>query len=116
MSKFPLFGISSAFRKFQPFERLKDHEELAVKKFANKFTTCTLNQATLESMTDDPVLKQKSADLLEIIKSVNLHNHTRTCRKYDTSCRFGFGKFPFWETLISRPSSAIPKGKKRSLL
>ena len=112
LSMFPLFGISSAFRKFQTLENLQEHEENAVKRFANKFTTCTLNQATLEAMTDDPILKQQSAELLDIIMSVNIHNHTRTCRKYDCNCRFGFGKFPIWKTLISKPSPMITKETK----
>ena len=112
LSKFPLLGISSAFMKFQTLERLQEHEESAVKNFANKFTTCTLNKATLEEMTDDPILKRQSADLLDIIMAVNIHNHTRTCRKYDTTCRFKFPKFPVWKTLISKPSSLITKESK----
>ena len=112
LKKFPLYGISSAFRKFQTLEPLKEYEETAIKSFARKFTTCTLSPAMLEHMTEDSVLKTKSNSLLETIKSVNIHNHTRTCRKYDTSCRFGFGKFPIWETLIAKPHNLLTKEKQ----
>ena len=71
--------------------------------FANKFTTCTLNQDTIATMTEDSDLKEKAAEVIEIVKAVNIHNHTKSCRKYDTTCRFGFGKFPIWRTLISKP-------------
>ena len=112
LKKFPLYGISSAFRKFQTLESLNEYEETAIKSFARKFTTCTLSPTMLEHMTEDSVLKTKSNSLLETIKSVNIHNHTRTCRKYDTSCRFGFGKFPIWETLIAKPHNLLTKEKQ----
>ena len=109
LERFPLYGLSSAFRKFQTLETLYEHEENAIKNFAKKFTTCTLNPAMLAHMTEDSVLKKKSKSLLDTVKSVNIHSHTKTCRKYDTSCRFGFGKFPIWETLIAKPYTLLSK-------
>ena len=109
LSKFPFYGISSAFKKFQNLERLDEHEEMAVINFANKFTTCTVSPAMIKQMTDHSVLKEKSEKVLDIVKAVNIHNHSRTCRKYDTSCRFGFGKYPIWETLITKPANLYSK-------
>ena len=43
ISRFPLYGLASAFKKFQTNEELKQFEEEAVIKFADKFTVCTLN-------------------------------------------------------------------------
>ena len=111
-SKFPLVGISAAFIKFQTQEELLKHEEEAIINFANKFTTCTLNKATIESMTEDPDLKHRGAEVLEIVMSVNIHNHTRTCKKYLTFCRFGFGKFPVWKTLVAKPSKLLTAERK----
>ena len=113
LSKFPLLGISSAFKKFQDSEELLEHEEKAVIRFADKFTTCTLNQATLAAMTEDEELKETSGKLVEILKSVNIHAHTQTCRKYLTTCRFNFAKFPVWKTLVSRPFKSIPSDLKK---
>ena len=112
-SKFPLVGISAAFIKFQTQEELLKHEEEAIINFANKFTTCTLNKATIESMTEDPDLKHRGAEVIDIVMSVNIHNHTRTCKKYLTFCRFGFGKFPVWKTLVAKPSKLLTAERKK---
>ena len=39
----------------------------------------------------------------EIVKQVQKHNHSKSCTKYGTSCRFGFPKLPSKETLIAKP-------------
>ena len=94
LARFPLFGLSSAFKKFQTNEELLPHEENAVIRFSDKFTTCTLNSSTLKMMTDDEKLKASSDELADLVRQVNRHGHTKSCRKYDTICRFNFPKFP----------------------
>ena len=69
-SRFPLFGLSSAFRKFQTKEELLDHEEQAIINFANKFTTCTLNESVIEARTEDTKLKKKSSRCCQYCKRV----------------------------------------------
>ena len=39
ISRFPLLGITSAFKKFQTHEPLLPYEEAAIIQFANKYTT-----------------------------------------------------------------------------
>ena len=80
-----------------------EHEEQAVIAFVNKFTTCTLNEAVIASKTDDETLKKRARDIVQIVEAVNKHRDTKSCRKYNTKCRFGFPRFPIWKTLISRP-------------
>ena len=104
IDRFPLYGLSSAFKKFQSNEELFPHEEKAVITFSDKFTTCTLNSATIKEMTDDEDLKAKSDEVIKIVSQVNRHGHTKSCRKYDTVCRFKFPKFPCWKTILSKPS------------
>ena len=116
LKRFPLFGINSAFKKFQTKEDLLPHEEAAVIQFTNKFTTCTLNKAVIASKTEVPELKARSDEVSKICKCVNIHSHTQTCRKYDTTCRFFFGKYPMWETLISKPCSLPPSEERDKLL
>ena len=41
--------------------------------------------------------------LNELVKSVNHHHHTQSCRKHGTDCRFHFPKFPSDRTLIAKP-------------
>ena len=64
-------------------------------------------------MTEEPELKKKAGNDIEIVKDVNRQNHTRASRKYDTTCRFGFPKFPIWKNLISKPS-ALPLAEKEA--
>ena len=40
-------------------------------------------------------------DQKDLIRSVQKHSHSKSCRKYGTSCRFNFPKFPSDRTLIS---------------
>ena len=47
LKRFPLYGLSAAFKKFQTKEDLLEHEEKAIIIFANRFTTCTLNEASI---------------------------------------------------------------------
>ena len=106
LNKFKLFGLSAAFKKFQTKEDLLDHEERAVIVFTNKFTTCTLNEKVIEAKTDDIHLKEKSGEVIDIVKQCYIHSHTRSCRKYHTECRFFFPKFPIWRTILSKPMKA----------
>ena len=64
----------------------KEHDALA--KFIDKFCTCSLK---------DPKTR-------DIVKSVNIHNHTKTCKKYLVECRFWFPRFPSLRTIIAVPA------------
>ena len=67
LQQFALYGISSAFKKFQRTEDLLPHEELAIINFADKFTTCTLNESVIASKTEGEVLKERSAEVVDIV-------------------------------------------------
>ena len=77
LKKFPLFGITSAFKKFQTHEPLLKHEERAIINFADKFTTCTLDKDKVAKLTEDSLLKNQASDVIDIVKEVNKHSHTR---------------------------------------
>ncbi|XP_063435689.1 uncharacterized protein LOC134716610 [Mytilus trossulus] len=64
-----------------------------VTKFIDKYISCKL---PLES--DDP-------ELTDIVKTVQQHskNHSKSCRKKGTECRFNFPRPPSEKTFISRP-------------
>ena len=115
MSRFPLHGLTSTFRKFQTRESLLPHEEKAIINFVNRFTTCTLNPASIAGMTRDKTLKEQSLKVVNIVKCANIHHHTKTCRKYDITCRFKFGKFPIWKTLISKPSQLLDSKQQENM-
>ena len=44
-------------------------------------------------------------ELDKIIKYVNVHAHSKSCKKYKTSCRFNFPRLPSDETIIATPLS-----------
>ena len=71
-------------RKTSAFD--KEHDALAA--FIDKYCTCSLK---------DPRTR-------EIVKTVNMHNHTKTCPKFSVECRFWFPRFPSLRTIISIPA------------
>ncbi len=40
--------------------------------------------------------------VVDRVTDVNVHNHTKTCRKYETKCRFDFPRYPSNFTIISQ--------------
>ena len=75
-------------KKIRNEEEVSKAEQESIAKFADKFISCSLKNPRVE----------------DIVRSVNTHNHTKTCRKYsDVSCRFHFPRFPSLKTLVSVP-------------
>ena len=101
LSRFKFIGLCGAFKKFQTGEELLDFEEKAVISFAEKFTSVSLCPS---------VVGEKVANL---VKKVNNHRHTKACRKYGTSCRFSFPKYPLWKTTILN-SNSVSTEEERS--
>ena len=106
LSKFLMFGIQRAFKKFQTKEELLAHEENAIIEFANRYTTCTLNVDSIKMKIDDSV-KHMADEIAKIVTECNWHRHTKSCKKYDTICRFGIPKFPSTKTILTKPKSQI---------
>ena len=48
-------------------------------------------------------LKKRAKEVVDIVSKVNIHKDTKSCRKYQTKCRYGFPRYPIWTTLISKP-------------
>ena len=102
LSRFKFKGLTKAFKKFQTQESLSCDEETAVVSFANKFTSVCLNPQVV------------GKEVVNIVKKVNQHRHTKACKKYQTECRFAFPKFPVWKTLISSPNKTLSDEEKAS--
>ena len=45
-------------------------------------------------------------ELNKILQEVQVHRHTKSCKKYDNTCRFGYPRFPSKKTLIATPLPA----------
>ncbi len=48
-------------------------------------------------------LPQDDDKLRKIVEDVQTPNHTKTCRKYNDTCRFGYPRFPSIRTIVSKP-------------
>ena len=87
--------LKSALRKCQENEIPSEREDRAIVSFVDKFVTCTLQ---------DP----RSS---KIAASVQKHNHTFTCRKAGSKCRFQFPRFPSLHTILAKPLRNVFKGE-----
>ena len=63
-------------------------------RFVDNFVTCSLNPDKLGKAVTD------GFKLARLAKDVQTHRHTRTCHKYDNSCRFHKPTFPMKETTL----------------
>ena len=78
----PFDGLSNAFKKFK-YEQFGDEDDdRPVIAFIDQFTTV--------SLCEDEVGKE----IVKIVEEVNVHHHTKTCRKNSPKCRFRYPKFP----------------------
>ena len=60
----------------------------ALAQYIDRFVSCSL----------------KDPSTVHLVRSVNMHNHTKPCFKYCPTCRFRFPRFPCLKTIISIPS------------
>ena len=80
-------GLKMSMQKLQSGQTLSEKEEDTVINFIDNFI----------SVSSDTNLK-------EIVKEVQTHHHTKTCRKRSSSsCRFSYPRFPSEKTIIAKP-------------
>ena len=75
------------FDKIRNEVRLSTDDKDCIAKFADLFITCSLKDIRTEQRA----------------KEVQVHHHTRCCRKKNVKCRFFYPKFPTLRTIISVP-------------
>ena len=95
----PLTGVSEAFRKLKNDFALNEQETSAL--------TCMIEEFTTVSLHGNSV----GHDVVKIVTEVNVHHHTRSCRKYNEMCRFNYPRFPCHKTIIAKPL----KGRKEEI-
>ena len=84
-SDFP--GIKDIFKNIKNNEHFDDDQMVTIRNFINTFISCSLQDETVS----------------HIVREVQIHNHSKTCRKYGSKCRFGFPKFPSEYTIVAQP-------------
>ena len=79
--------IIDAFEKIREEEKLEKVHKRYISEFADLFISCSL----------------KNARTKHIVEIVQMHRHTKACRKYCSKCRFFYPRFPALRTLVSVP-------------
>ena len=90
--KGPMSGLTLAFKKLRTDQKLNEKDERALKTFIDAFITVSTHKPTI------------GADVADIVREVNQHNHTKSCGKYSTKCRFNYPKPPSPYTIIAKPA------------
>ena len=98
--------------KLKQNKRQSNQEKRILSKFINKTVTCSLS---VKKVRKFGISKKRAIKIIKMVKDVNVHNHTRTCRKYSTDCRFMFPRFPSYFTIIAEelPCELLDEVKTR---
>ena len=105
--------IKDAFNKFRHDDNLSTEEEMNVIKVIDTFVTCSSDKDEAKKLLirecgDKYAVAGKAVD---IAKTVNKHKHNRTCRKYNTKCRFSYPKYPSSRTIITQSPEIFYKNE-----
>ena len=79
-------GIKEIFKNIRTNAPFDVDQSSILCRFIDTFISCSLENT-----------------VSDIVKEVQIHHHTKTCRKYGSKCRFNFPKFPSEETIIAQP-------------
>ena len=99
-----MYGLTRAFKRLRHNLPLKDDDIRSLRRFIDEFTTVSTHENTV------------GKEVAKIAKEVNKHHHTKTCRKHDTTCRFGYPRLPAPYTIIVEPCKAENAEAKKKLL
>ena len=90
--KTKLKSLVKAFDKIKENLNLSTPDKDVLAEFADLSITCSL----------------KDYKTKNIVEEVQIHNHTKACKKYSTNCRFSFPRFPSLRTIIAVPYTKMP--------
>ena len=79
-------GLTSIFIKLRLQSHLALSEKNLLQKFIDAYISCSLQN-----------------DIQDIVHEVQIHHHSKSCKKYDGKCRFHYPKFPSNTTIIAQP-------------
>lgn len=68
---------------------------MTLAKFIDSFVSCSTK---IESCSN-------------IVKEVQIHHHSKSCKKFGSECRFGFPKLPSEKTIIAQPFELVDEGE-----
>ena len=89
--------LQTAFKTIKNGDKLSNAQETALSNFADEHISCSL----MNSKTR------------KIVSDVNIHHHSKSCKKHGTVCRFKFPKFPSLRTIIVLPAKVLFEDEKK---
>ena len=99
-----MHGLKDAFKKLRNNGILNIDDIKSLTRFIDEYTTVSIHENSV------------GKDVAKIAQEVNKHHHTKTCRKHDTTCRFGYPRFPAPYTIIAKPCHAESIEEKEEIL
>ena len=99
----PLKGLKEVFQKLRNEDDLTAEDLTCLENFIDGFTTVSLNPNIV------------GEDVVKIVTEVNVHHHTKTCRKYDSSCRFNYPRFPTPKTIVAKPFKGSKEDRTKTM-
>ena len=92
-------GLQIVFLKLKERHKLEENDLYCIVKFLNDNITCTLS---VKNIMKFGISEHRAEFISQTVKEVNIHHHTKTCRKYETDCRFLFPRYPSDFHIISQ--------------
>ena len=87
-------------------------EEEAIEKYKDENGNYKDNITELIDKWVSVSLETKNPALNDLVKEVNVHHHTKSCKKGTNTCRFSFPRLPSDETLIAYPIPELVSKKE----
>ena len=82
--------LENAYRNLRENKPLSESEEKSLIDFVDRSVTCTLNPEMAAKMIDVNKTKEDGRKIIKIVKEVQVHHHTKSCKKNGctSTCRF----------------------------
>jgi hypothetical protein len=106
-------GLEATFSLLKQRKRLKQRDIAPLIKFIQHNITCTTK---VDKIRQFGLSKRKARKVAKSVLEVNVHHHTKTCRKYNTDCRFCFPRLPSNHFIIAQEIEKDDNDEERNAL
>ena len=92
-------GLRNTFLKLKQNKVLTNLDKVCLIRFINQTVTCSLSVKKIQKFG---LSRKRAKRIIKMVNKVNIHHHTKSCRKYSDDCRFIFPRFPSRYTIIAQ--------------
>ena len=79
-------------------------------KLGDELISCNIPDKENDKTHDDKAQKYGYKTLRQIVTEVQIQHCTKSCKKYNGSCRYGFSRLQSKETILVEPLPPIKQG------